>query len=154
VSEITESVRGVYPPGLRESFADDRTRPFWEAAVEGRVSAPRCDSCGTFVLPPKPYCFECLGQAFTWVDLPGTGTIYTFTVIRHPLHPGLKDVVPYVSGIVDLDGTQGAGARLMGNITDCDPEAVRIGDKVRVAFEPLADDYAMLRFQHLGPAAD
>src|SRR5829696_3604726 len=148
---MAEHTVGVYPPSLNESFADDRTRPFWKAAVEGRVSVPKCDNCGTCVIPPKPYCFECQGQDFTWVDLPGTGRIYTFTIVRHPLHPGLNDVVPYVAGIIDLDGTQGAGARLMGNIFDCVPQDVRIGDKVEVDFEPLSDDYAMMRFRHVGP---
>jgi uncharacterized protein len=147
---MSEHVQGVLPPTLTESFADERTEPFWKAAVEGRVSVPRCDSCGTFVLPPKPYCFECTGQGFTWVDLPGTGTIYTYTVVRHPLHPGLKDVVPYVSGVIDLDGTQGHGARLFGNIVGVEPEEVRIGDTIEVAFEPLSDSYAMMRFQWTG----
>lgn len=143
---------GIYPVGLTQSFADERNEPFWKAAAEGNLIASKCDECGTFILPPKPYCFECLGQSFTWVDLPGTGTIYTFTVVRHPLHPGLKDVVPYIAGIIELDGTQGAGARLMGNIFGVDPEAVKIGDKVEVDFEPIADvdDYAMMRFRHLG----
>jgi uncharacterized OB-fold protein len=145
-----EHTQGVYPAALTESFADERTEPFWLAAVEGRVIASRCDNCGTFILPPKPYCFNCLGESFTWVDLPATGTIYTYTIIRHPLHPGLKDVVPYVSGVIDLDGTQGAGARLFGNIIGCPPEEMRIGDKVEVAFEPLSDTYAMMRFQWLG----
>lgn len=146
---MSEPTRGTYPAGLTQSYADERTEPFWAAAVQGRLRAPKCDNCGTFVLPPKPYCFECQGQSFTWVDLPGTGTIFTFTVVRHPLHPGLKDVVPYVSGIIDLDGTQGAGARLMGNIIDCDPDTVKIGDRVEADFEPLAEDYAMMRFRHL-----
>jgi hypothetical protein len=147
---MADTTRGVFPPMLTESFADERTLPFWKAAVDGRLSIPKCDSCGTFVLPPKAYCFDCLGQAFSWIDLPGTGTIYSFTVIRHPLHPGLADVVPYVSGIIDVDGTQGAGARLMGNIIECDPGEVGIGDKVQVAFEPLSDSYAMMRFRWMG----
>jgi uncharacterized OB-fold protein len=142
--------QGVYPPMLTKSFADRYTEPFWAAAREGRVSVPKCDSCGTVVVPPKPYCFNCLGQSFTWTDLPGTGTIYTFTVVRHPLNAALKDVVPYVSGIIELDGTQGAGARLMGNIVDCDPEDVQIGDAVELIFEPLGDEYAMIRFHHRG----
>ena len=146
---MTNHTRGVYPPALRESFADEKTEPFWLAAVEGRLVAPRCDSCGTFVLPPKPYCFNCLGESFTWVGLPGTGTVYTFTIIRHALNPGLDEVVPFVSGVIDIDGTQGAGARLLGNIIGCAPEEVRIGDHVEVAFEPLSDTYAMMRFRWL-----
>jgi uncharacterized OB-fold protein len=153
VIDVSELTQGVYPPALQQSFADDRTQPFWDAAREGRVAAPECDACGTFVLPPKPYCFECQGQSFTWTDLPGTGTIYTFTVVRHPLNPKLKEVVPYVAGVIELDGTQGAGARLLGNITGVDPERVRIGDPVEVDFTPIGDDYAVMRFRHLGSAA-
>jgi hypothetical protein len=77
--------------------------------------------------------------------LPGTGTIYTFTVVRHPLAPALAAVVPYVSGVVELDGTQGAGARLILNITDCDPESVKIGDKVEIWFDHVSDTYALPR---------
>src|ERR1039458_5981727 len=76
------------------------------------AAAPKCTVCGTVVLPPQPFCFECQSQAFEWIDLPGTGTIYTYTVVRHPLAPQLAEVVRYVSGVVELDGTQGAGARL------------------------------------------
>lgn len=76
---------------------------------------------------------------------------YTFTIIRHPLHPGLEDVVPYVSGVVvEFDEPQGAGARLFGNIIDCAPDEVQVGDKVEVAFEPVSDSYAVLRFRWAG----
>jgi uncharacterized OB-fold protein len=54
--------------------------------------------------------------------------------------------VPYASGIIDLDGTQGAGCRLIANIVDCDPESVRIGDKVRVVFDRVSDVFALPRF--------
>ena len=33
-------------------------------------------------------------------------------------HPDLAEACPYVSGVVDLDGTQGAGARMIVNIID------------------------------------
>ena len=39
---------------------------------------------------------------------------------------------PIKAAIIDLDGTQGAGCRLIANIVDCDPESVRIGDKVQI----------------------
>ena len=150
---MTELTQGVVPPSLTESFADERNQVFWDAAREGRVVAPKCDRCGTFVLPAKPYCFNCLSEDFTWVELPGTGKIYSFTVIRHPLMPKLKEVVPYVSGIVELDGTQGAGARLFGNITNCRPDDVDVDDPVEVAFDPVGENYAVLRFRWLGSIA-
>lgn len=148
---MTELTQGVFPARLDDPYADELTQPFWDAALEGRLVAPRCTNCGTFVLYPQPYCFECQGTEFDWVDLPGTGTIYTFTVVRHPLMPQLSAIVPYVSGVVELDGTQGAGARMLVNIVDCDPETVKIGDKVKVQFEKVSDTYAVPRF---APVAD
>jgi uncharacterized OB-fold protein len=147
---MADKIQGIYPPGLTNSFADEKTQPFWDAAREGKLRVPKCDSCGTVVLPPKPYCFNCQGTGFTYTDLPGSGTIYTYTVVRHPLHAGLAEVVPYISGIIDLDGTQGHGARLMGNIVGVGIDEVKIGDKVKVDFEPLGDDYAMIRFRVIG----
>ena len=146
---MPEPRRGVYPAPIDDPFADELTQPFWNAALDGRLVAPRCTTCGTFVLPPQPYCFRCRGHRFEWTELPGTGTIYTFTIVRHPLRPRLADVVPYVSAVVELDGTQGAGARLLGNVTDCDPGAVRIGDRVQVWFDPVSATYAVPRFRPL-----
>jgi uncharacterized OB-fold protein len=143
---MTEVRRGVYPSMLSDSFADESTQPFWDAALEGRLVATRCTNCGTFILPPTVFCFACQHQDFEWVELPGTGTVYAFTVVRHALSPQLEAVVPYVAGVIELDGTQGAGARMIANIVDCDPDAVRIGDKVRIVFEPVSGTYAVPRF--------
>ncbi len=51
----------------------------------------------------------------------------------------LAAVIPYVSAIVELDGTQGEGARLLVNVIDCDPDAVRIGDAVKIIFDDNDD---------------
>ena len=138
--------QGVFPAMLKDSYADETTQPFWDAALEGRLVGSKCTSCGTVLLPPQPFCFNCQGQDFEWVELPGTGTIYTFTVVRHPLAPHLSEVVPFAAGVIELDGTQGAGCRMMGNIVDCDVEQVRIGDKVRIRFDKVSDTYAVPRF--------
>ena len=143
---MAELRKGVFPVTLNDPHADESTQPFWTAALEGRLIAPRCTRCGTFVLPPQPFCFECQGSAFAWTELAGTGTIYSYTVVRHPLHPRLEAIVPYVSAVIELDGTQGAGARMLANVTDCDPDTVRIGDRVRVWFDRVSDTYAVPRF--------
>lgn len=142
---MTDLKQGTFPAPMLDPFADDLTQPFWDAATEGRLTAPKCTGCGTFVLPPQPFCFECQSQAFEWVDLPGTGTIYTYTVVRHPLAPHLAGVVPYVSGVIELDGTQGAGARLLLNITDADPDTVKIGDTVQIWFDQVSDTFSLPR---------
>jgi uncharacterized protein len=141
--------QGVFPAMFRDPYADHTTQPFWDAALDGRLIVPECNDCGTFVLPPKPFCFNCQSQSFKWTELSGVGTIYTYTVVRHPLNPALADVVPFVSGVIELDGTQGAGARMIANIVDCDPETVKIGDKVKIRFDKVSDTFAVPRFAPL-----
>lgn len=138
---------GVFPVTMDDPYADETTQPFWDAALEGRLVAPRCTSCRTYVLPPQPRCFHCQATEFSYEELPGTGTIYTFTVVRHPLAPHLQEVVPYVSGVVELDGTQGAGARMVANIVDVDPETVAVGDRVAVSFDKVSETLAVPRFR-------
>jgi uncharacterized OB-fold protein len=52
-----------------------------------------------------------------------------------------------VSGVVELDGTQGAGARMLVNIIDLDPDAVKIGDRVEIVFEHVNDEMSTPRFR-------
>jgi hypothetical protein len=146
MADTSQVRRGVYPVGIRDPYADDTTQPFWDAALEGRLVASKCTSCGTFLLPPQPRCFNCQGTSFEWEELPGTGTIYSYTVVRHPLAPQLGEAVPYVSAVIDLDGTQGGGARMLANVVDCDPESVAVGDRVRVTFDKLSPTLALPRF--------
>lgn len=138
---------GVFPALQTHPFADDSTQPFWDAAADDRLVAPRCTNCGTFRLPPSPFCFECRHREVEWVDLPGTGTIYSRIIVRHPLRPDLAEVCPYVSAVVELDGTQGAGARMIVNVIDCDPETVAIGDRVEIVFDHVNDEMSVFRFR-------
>jgi uncharacterized OB-fold protein len=147
---VTESKVGVYPSPMTDPYADEATQPFWDAALEGRLTASQCANCGTYLMPPQPRCFVCQHDKFAFVDLPGTGTVYSYTVVRHPLAPHLVDVVPYVSAVVELDGTQGAGARMLLNIIDVDPESVKVGDKVTVIFDKVSETLAIPRARPVG----
>jgi len=77
-------------------------------------------------------CRECGGET-TWEQCSGRGTVYTYSVVRQNRTPPFDALVPYVVAMIDLE----EGARMMGNITDCDPDAVRIGLPVVVQFEAL-----------------
>ncbi len=141
--------RGIFPNILTETFADPTTEPFWDAAKQDRLVVPRCTHCGTFRMPPMPICYACQSEGVDWVELPGTGTVYSYTVVRHPLHPDLAGVVPYVSAIVELDGTQGEGARMLVNIIDCDPDDIDIGTPVTIIFDHVNDEMSTPRFRPL-----
>ena len=139
--------KGQFPTILFDPHADAATQPFWDAAKEGRLVCQQCTACGTFRMPPSPFCFNCQSREVAYTELAGTATIYSFTVVRHPLHPDLIDCCPYVSGTVELDGTQGAGARMLVNIIDVDPDTVRIGDRVEIIFEHVNDEMSTPRFR-------
>ncbi len=113
---------------------DNVTRPFWEATAEGRLLYQECPACGNRQFYPRAACTAC-GADPEWREASGRGTVHTFTVIRQFGGPGFKDELPYVVAMVDLD----EGVRLMGNVTDCDPEAVRIGDPVELHWAAVDD---------------
>ena len=128
------------------------TAPFWEAALEHRLVAQQCTACSEFRMPPAPFCWNCQSQDAQWVDLPGTGSVFTFNVTRQALIPQLKDYVPYVVAVIDLDGAP--GARFVSTLVDVDPEEVRIGARVRVFWDDVHERTTIPRFELLRESAD
>jgi uncharacterized OB-fold protein len=115
-------------------YVDAVTKPFWDATLEGRLTFQECPACGHRQFYPRAACTACGGTPVL-VDAAGTGEVHTFTIIRQYGGAGFRDELPYVVAMIDLD----EGPRMMGNVTDVDPEAVRIGDRVRVWFADAGD---------------
>ncbi len=97
-----------------------------------RFMATRCDSCGKVCAPPRPLCPECL-KATNWIELPGTGTLETFSVLH--FSPGSNaDVAalstPYIFAYVLLDGV----STLFPHLLRAPLEQISLGMRVRVAF--------------------
>lgn len=107
--------------------------PFLEAAAQGRLVVQVCTSCGHAQLPPRARCEACGRTALEWRDAVGTGRIATFSVLHRS--PDQRPV-PYVYAIVDLD----EGPRVVTNVVGADPDALQIGQAVRVVFEAADDD--------------
>jgi uncharacterized OB-fold protein len=121
---------------------DPSTEPFWLAARERRLVAPKCGECGSFRMPPSPFCPECQSAAVDWTELSGRATVYTFTVVNG--FPGLPDItlVPVVVDLPDAPGT-----RLVSNVIDVDPAEVRIGTQLTVDFHPISDGWLLPVFR-------
>jgi hypothetical protein len=117
--------RGVLPPDVIHLTPNVSTKPFWDAAAQHRLVVPRCTACGSYRLPPTPFCWHCRAQDVEWVEHDGAGEIYSFTVIRHAVIPDVRDALPVIAAVVELPGT--GGCRVMGNVVDCEPAAVKIG---------------------------
>jgi len=133
------------PPDVLVRIVADRwTEPFWSAACDDRLTCAQCANCGRFRMPPSPFCPYCQSQDLNWPDLPGTGTVYSFTVVERAVLPGSEDSIPYVAAVIALDGAE--PARLISNIVDSDADAIRIGAPVRVVFDHLSDGQSLPRF--------
>jgi len=123
---------------------DPLTEPFWAAAREGRLVIQRCTDCGTFRHLPHAMCGSCQSSAHEWVESAGRGTVFTFTIVTHPVHAAAKSAVPYNVVLVKLDDC--GGVLVPSNVVDCPPEDVRVGMTVNVVFERVDDEIAIPRF--------
>jgi uncharacterized OB-fold protein len=94
-------------------------------------------------MPPSSFCPACRTQAVVWDELSGSGTIFTYTVVRHAVIPAVEDYVPYVIAVVDLDGAP--DARLVVNVVDVDPASVTIGAPVHVVWDDCAEGVSVPR---------
>ena len=128
---------------LPEPDAD--SAPFWAAASEGRLVIQQCSDCGRLRHPPRPMCPWCRSIAAGWAPMSGRATIWSFVVPHPPLLPAFAPLAPYVVAVAALD--EDPTIRLVGNVVDVpggainsvDPATIRIGEPVRVTFEPIAD---------------
>ena len=111
------------------------TMSYWQAADEGRLLVKRCNSCGQFHHYPRDICPHCLSSDTVWQDATGTGTVYSFSTM------GTGEAA-YTLAFVTLH----EGVTVMTNLVDCDPATVRIGDKVRVVFQPSQGGHAVPMF--------
>ncbi len=109
--------------------------PFWAAAAEGRLSLPRCSSCGRLCWYPKDACPVCDGQSFSWEPVEGRGALFSWSVVRHPFLPQFREKVPFATGLVALD--EDPSVRMVTEIVDVSPEQLRIDLPMEVVFRPL-----------------
>lgn len=115
------------PPAGFEPTPDDQE--FWAATEHGVLSVCRCSSCGRISWYPRPFCPFCGGPT-TLVPATGRGTVYSYTIVRRA-RGAFRECAPYVVAYVELE----EGPRILSNVVGCDPQDVRVGLPVTVAFD-------------------
>ena len=101
-------------------------KAYFAAATAGKLVLKFCTDCKQFHHYPRSLCPHCFSDKTEWRDAKGTGTVYTWSVLRRGVP------VPYCIAYVTLE----EGVSMMTNIVDCDLDAVKIGMKVKVVFKP------------------
>ena len=111
---------------MRPASSRDTTF-FWDGvnAHELRIQK-RPD--GTLQHPPVPAIWQDPQQPIDYVVASGTGTVFSFVVHHAPKVPGRT--LPFVIALVELD----EGVRMLGELRNVDPAAVKIGMPVRAIY--------------------
>lgn len=78
---------------------------FREAARRGELAVQVCTPAGHVLHLPRGYCHRCDSFEVTWKPVVGRGTVHTWTVVEHQVHPDFP--VPYTVVLVELDDEPG-----------------------------------------------
>ncbi len=111
------------PPAAPPSFRSER----WKYAFVGSKD----ESTGAIHLPPQRVSVK--GGAVDemepvpMADVPGTVVTFTIDRLAYSLSP------PVIAVVIDFDG----GGRFQCQLTDADPDSVKIGDRVSMTFRRL-----------------
>jgi len=114
---------------------EDDTRPFWDAARDGRFLVRRCNACGEVHHYPRSFCPSCWSDDVEWLEASGRATLYTWSTVHiNDLAP-FAERLPYVAAVVELE----EGPKVMTNIVDSDGSDLTIGMPVQVRYREIAD---------------
>lgn len=111
-----------------------------------RFFGTRCPQCQRVYTPPRPLCPHCLAIT-EWTELPGTGTLKTYSVM-HFTSQANEDVkrlqMPVIFAYVLMDGS----STLFSHLLRADPERVSMGMRVQVAYAeaPVAHPIHLMHF--------
>ena len=108
---------------------NSENKAFWDAAQNNQLSLKFCNSCKEPHYYPRTICPHCGSDDTLWVESKGLGEIYSYTVMRRGVE------VPFAMAYVRLN----EGISLLTHLTNCDFDAIQIGQKVRVVFQETQD---------------
>lgn len=108
---------------------------FWTGGARGELMIAFCQGCAHAIHPPQLVCPKCWSEAIEFQPVPGTGTVYTYTINHQPWTPDMP--VPFALAVVDLDDAP--GVRVTAQVVGMDPEAVTIGLAMCATFEQVDD---------------
>ena len=111
-------------------WAGETASKFLTALSNKRIEATKCDQCNKVFIPPRKTCPLCFTLNTSWVTLPSTGELITYTIARRQL-PALPAKAPVIYGLIKLDE---ADTSLLHMISEIDPKEVKIGMRLKARF--------------------
>jgi uncharacterized OB-fold protein len=129
---------------------DERSTPFFDAALNGTLVLLRCSACAAFS-SPLPYigvplrsrCPVCFGGDLTWAPSSGRGTLYSFAIMHKLYDDAFADELPYNVAVVETE----EGVRVTSQIVGCSNDELLIGMALEVTFEQVSEEVAIPKFR-------
>jgi uncharacterized OB-fold protein len=110
-----------------------KTSRFFIELENGRFFGTQCPRCERVYTPPRPLCPDCT-QITDWIELPGTGTLKTYSVMHFTSGVNQTDVdhigSPVIMAYVLLDGS----STLFPHLLKAKPDTIKLGMRVQVTY--------------------
>ena len=116
---------------------DDLSKPYWEGLKAGKLMVQKCNGCGQHQFGPEWICHNCNSFDLTYEQVAPTGKIFSWERAWYPVHPALKDKLPYLTVLIELP--QAGNVRMVGNLLGDPMQQVNIGSDVEAVFEDHDD---------------
>jgi len=143
---MTEQRKGTYEKPL--PLLEGMTGEFYEFCRKGELRFQRCTDCGAWRHVPRATCAKCGSWRWEWARSSGRGRVFTWTVVRRPMHPAFAGDAPYAPVVVEMD----EGVRLVSWLVDCPPEHITAGMPVEVVFDAVTPEVTLPKFKRAGGA--
>lgn len=94
------------------------------------LKAAKCPKCGFVNFPPRSVCPQCFAKIEDLIEIPGTGTLVSFTQVHYessvqPIKP------PFAMGIIKMDGADTGLLHFLGEV---DFKNLKAGMKMEPVF--------------------
>ena len=130
-------------------FIDDVNEPFWSGCRKEVLSIQQCPDTGRLIYPPRPGNPWSPRSKSIWVEVPGSGKIWSFVEPHPPLMLDFTDRAPYTVICVELDidpSIRFIGNLLkddQGDINDYAYEELTIGTPVTIHFKKINNEVTL-----------
>src|SRR5207245_463865 len=94
--EISLMPQPVQYRGMSLIIPDNDTewKEFYAHARAHRLVVRKCAACGLLRYPPTHACPWCMALGWSWQEVSGRGTIYSYEIVHHAIQPGSRDLTP------------------------------------------------------------
>lgn len=128
---------------------DELTKPFWDAANEGRLVIQNCKACNRLQHPPASTCGQCGSRDdLEWKEMSGQGKIYNYCVVYDCPIRLLQEDQPFNLAVIMLD--EDPGIQMYSHLPGTPVDQVPVGASVEVVFEATANGQKVPEWRVVG----